>query len=568
MGGRAASTGAEGALADQDLLSGSLQDLLAQLSGRRAGVVVGGQNVDTTKTTTRPTVPDPIRAGLLTPTRARVVDAFGQVIDLAGSDASTPIDLTRVAIGAQETVDGAPGLMALVPRFNAPAQLLLRWVSAAGNHDDANTAISPLCGFFTPSPLDGSVEFFDAAGTALGRLRPDDSRGTVWEQDPGQDATLGSRPSASIPNQFLGAFADALLAADVAQTAAGAGGQTGLEALGLLTDATRWTISPGGSAGDEHLSLLLGRPVAVLRAGIEIDVEYMATGATTPFTAVPVKLGTLAHTQDGVLGYFVADDYTRIRAVDPALGDVEAGDGSTISSPYVDLSPSFDVQPGVGVDLTILAEPATEMHATVGLLPQKDIGMRRDWVADGLAKLTPNWPYGPVLVDPKTTRIPIPTDIHGQWSWSRRRDRSSWLPPATVVAATGDAVIGSDRAIAQEGWMSVALQADPNFPGIPFEVTNITKPIRDSHHRIQGIGACRDPQAGSGPIWWLATDDAVTMVSSGRFSFYVSDPDTQARIPIVVATSSAGRPFLQTVADAKTTNNLDGLPEMAAQGPV
>lgn len=211
----------------------------------------------------------------------------------------------------------------------------------------------------------------------------------------------------------------------------------------LLTDATRWTISPGGSAGDEHLSLLLGRPVAVLRAGIKIDVQYQATGSLAPFTAIPVKRGTLAHTEDGVLGYFVDDDYTRIHAVDPSLGDVESGDGQTITSGYVDLSPTFEVQPGVGVDLTILAEPATDMHGTVGLLPQKDIGMRRDWVADGLAKLTP-----------------------------------------TIVAATGDAVIGDDRAIAQEGWMSVTLEPEPNFPGIPFEVTNITKPIRDAHHRI------------------------------------------------------------------------------------
>jgi hypothetical protein len=566
-GGRAASTGATGALADQDLLSGSLQDLLAQISGRHTGVVVGGQNVDTSVTTTNPTAPNPIRAGLLTLSRARVVDAFGQVVDLVGSGAGATADLSRIAIGSQELVDGAPGVMELVPRFNAPARVMLRWVSATGDHADASTAISPLCGFFVPSPLDGSVEFFDAAGNALGRLRPDDTRGTVWEEDPGEAATLGGRPSDAIPNQFLGAFADALLAADTAQAATSPGGQTGLRSLSLLTDATRWTISPSGSAGDEHLALLLGRPVAVLRAGVKIDVQYQATGSLAPLTAVPVKLGTLAHTQDGVLGYFVDDDYTQIHAVDPALGDVESGDGETISSPYVDLSPSFGVQPGVGVDLTIFAEPATEMHGTVGLLPQKDIGMRRDWVADGLAKLTPNWRYGPVLIDPKTNRIPIPTDIHGQWSWSSRRDQTSWLAPSTIVAATGDAVISDDRAIAREGWISVILEPDPAFHGIPFQVTNVTKPIRDSAHRIQGIGACRDPAGGTGSIWWLKTDDAITMVTSGRFFFFVLDPDTGDQIPIIVATGPSGRPFLQTVGDNNPANNLNSLPEMPAQGP-
>lgn len=58
------------------------------------------------------------------------------------------------------------------------------------------------------------------------------------------------------------------------------------------------------------------------------------------------------------------------------------------------------------------------------------------------------------------------------------------------------------------------------------------------------------------------------MVSSGRFFFYVRDADTGDQIQIVVTTPPSGRSFLQTVGDNKTSNNLNGLPEMPAQGPV
>ena len=292
-------------MGDQDLLSGSLEDFLAQLSGENLDPIVRPPG-NASDLTSQATAADPIRAGLASLHRARVVDAFGQYVDLAGSSASAAADQTRVAVGAAEAIDGQPGLIAMVPRFNAPARVMLRYADANGDQQDASTAISPLCGFVLPSALDGSLEFFGADGSALGRLRPDPARATVWEEDPGEPASLGAKPSSSIPNPFLGAFADGLLASDTALAAATPAGQdlpqTALAALEQLIDTTRWTVDSSGTAGDEHLALLLGHPIAVLRAGIKIDVQSVPTTSTAPTTAVPVKLGTLAHTQRRAAG--------------------------------------------------------------------------------------------------------------------------------------------------------------------------------------------------------------------------------------------------------------------------
>lgn len=61
------------------------------------------------------------------------------------------------------------------------------------------------------------MEFFDADGKALGRLGSDQRQGAMWEEDPGQPRSFGRKPSAAIAgNEFLGKFADGILAADTA----------------------------------------------------------------------------------------------------------------------------------------------------------------------------------------------------------------------------------------------------------------------------------------------------------------------------------------------------------------
>lgn len=541
--------GIEDVLAGQDLLSGSLQDFLAILRGENVNPLLRPPGSTSATGPATPTVANVVRAGLVRLDRARIVDAFGQYVDLAGSASGVPADQSRVTVGASEAIDGEPGLMALVPRFNAPARVMLRYSDASGAHADASTAISPLCGFVVPSLLDGSLEFFDDSGAGLGRLRPDDALVTVWEEDPGQPATLGRKPSAGMANPFLGAIADGLLGADTALAAAGGDGQSALAALTQLIDLTRWTTDQGGTAGDEHLAILLGHPIAVLRAGVKIDVQSAAPGNLERVTAVQTKLGTLAHTQDGLLAYFVDDDYSRVRAVDPGVGD--AGD-TPITSAYLHPDGSFPVQPASPVDLTLLAVPASDVHATVGLLPQKAVGMRRDWVANGLATLTPNWRYGPVLIDRKTTRIPVATDVHGSWTWHHRPQVGDWASDA-IVTATAGAILPDDRVAVQNGWISLQVAPDPNFSGTPIRIGCITKP--GPNRSIVGFGGLNS----DGSSWWMTRAQAVAMVEAKRFSFYVQFDS--GPVPVVVDQTPDGVKYLHTVSDGDPTDDLLKLPQ-------
>jgi hypothetical protein len=115
------------------------------------------------------------------------------------------------------------------------------------------------------------------------------------------------------------------------------------------------------------------------------------------------------------------------------------------------------MRPNQNVDLTLLMEPHTAVHATTGLLPQKEIGLRREWTADALGALSPTFRFGPLLVDPQRIRMPIATDIRGTWSWDYRADAGTWAE-VPITNATQDALLPPDPPSGTEGWMRLRPQ--------------------------------------------------------------------------------------------------------------
>jgi hypothetical protein len=320
-------------------------------------------------------------------------------------------------------------------------------------------------------------------------VRPDPAAGVVWEEAPGQPSTLGKSPARAITNSFLGGLAQALVEWGVADATPGAPqDEDALSALLRIVDSTLWAVDPYGHTGEEHKSLLVGHPIVVLRAQLRLEVKEPVTPDLVNQIRVPVRLGALAHWQDGLFGYFINDDYRTLYCADAAIAgfardfgpgrgflqqinlvpdfyqtfanDLGAGvtTGKTpIGHPYVNADGVIFIQPGQydadgtwagpqTIDLTLLVEPHTLVHATCGLVPRKEIGIRREWVADALARLSPTFRFGPVLVDPKRIR------------WDHRTDVATWNEVG-VVNSTGDALLPADPAKGQEGWLRIVPKA-------------------------------------------------------------------------------------------------------------
>jgi hypothetical protein len=473
------------ALENMDVLVGALDNFHTRLRGFIPGDGTSTQPPATLPAgTPKPTPFLAMRSGFVRLRRLRLVDCFGQFVDLAGSSDTTLADPNQWTKSEPVHIAGREDLAAIPPRFTSPTRLWFRFREASGQDQDATDTINPVAGYMLPNHLDGALEFFDNSGTNLGVVRPDPAAGVVWEEAPGQPSTLGKSPVRAITNSFLGGAAQGLVDWGVADATPGAAQtEDALSALLRILDSTLWSIDPFGHVGDEHLALLVGHPVAVLRAQLRLEVKEPVSPDLVKQTRIPVRIGALVHWQDGLMGYFVNDDYRTLYCADAAVAgfarqigpgqgflqqinqvpdyyqqfanDLGAGvnAGNTpVTHPYVNTSGVLMIQPDQTINLTLLVEPHSVVHATSGLTPRKEIGVRRNWVADALAKLSPTFRFGPVMVDPKRIRMPVSGDIQGVWSWDHRSDVATWTEDS-VVNSRGDAAIPPDPTKGQEGWL-------------------------------------------------------------------------------------------------------------------
>lgn len=539
-----------------DLVGGSLENFTAKLRGDRLVAIVTADYERLDKPMPLDAMPDdfrPLRAGFLRLDCLRLVDGFGQYIDIAYQGASSPL---QVKIGQTLQTQGHAQLAALRPRFTSPAQINLRFMDAAGAEMEASEAVSPVCGFILPSPRETSLELFDLNGQGLGRLFKDPVKGIGWEERPGMLASLGARPGNRIGNMFLRDLADAILDADLdfqRHGAAGAPGSGTLESLLRVIDTARWTTDLTGNAGDEHLSLILGQPAVIVRAKIRIDVFDERNPPENATTAIAVRLGSMARISDGLLGFYIDDDYFRLHILDPGLAEfAQTLENESLLESFIDSSGVFYLNPNIDVPLTLIMEPASNIEVTSGVLPQKQIGLRRDWTAAALSRLSPTLRFGPLLRDEDSTRIPVASDIRGNWTWHRRPDPVSWASDETVPA-NSSAQLPEGPVLASDGWLQVELIPDNEYDGaIDTRIEYVTK---NNYGSIETIGG----HNADGTIFMLPVGQAVQLQESGRFSFYVQQGSTP-RTPLQVVHMDSGRRYMRSTADITDENNLANLP--------
>jgi hypothetical protein len=500
-----------------DALSGALADLHPQLLGL-TWADSGRSHRDAGGT---PILPAPVAAPVLVRggagwfTRLRVVDAFGRFIDVPQSSVVPSATLRPLPPAAP--APAPPAQLLLRPRITRPARMWLDFFDASAPDgaeptpamvDQSGPAgtVSPVCGWLLPDHYDGALEVYDAAAQPLGMLLEDAGGAVVWEGAPGRPGPAGGPPSALRPAdtgaRHVVRMAAALVAADAQRRTdpdAGAGEESALSALLRVVDTTAWTIDPFGSLGTEHQSVLVGRPIAVLRMQLQIQVDSDAgTGADAELSLdaagralrqaaydllssrlITVRLGELTRTDDGVLGYFVDDDYSRFTPVSPEvlaqarasgrlsgqLGPGTAGQPGIVpvTHPYVDDSEApLRARPGQTVRLTVLMAPGGSAHATCGLLPRVRTALARDWIAPALKLLTPTFRVGPILVDPGAVRVPKTTGLPKEQVFTARPDPASWRDD-TIAAATQDALLPAVPAVVREGYLRISLP-DPAGP--------------------------------------------------------------------------------------------------------
>jgi hypothetical protein len=460
----------------------------------------------------------PVRAGFAQFQALQIVDGFGQAYGgtiypgegqqsvwintsqgfqptlgqgLDPSVASTVPTETATAALAQLPY----GSFQLPPRVVQSSRLDLTFLAGDGSgkpteiSDDPN----PVCGWLLPNHLDGGIAVYDSWGVPLGELLslPAGDVCNNWRPRPGDP---GKNPPPMCPANIPNATLRAVVQSIAAQS------EDAFNDLLTTIDETLWMVDPLGGRKDQFLSVLMGRPLAVVQAELKLSImgepvfnqlwDRMCTdpNATDPSQCVelkdignvldvpfPVRLGSLELRNDGLIGYYQTaggDAYKTFYAVHYPE-DITAGE--TYLRQIVRSSPAAGAQPfqgdiflqcdGTPVTLTMLVDPRGSVHAYTGILPVVSAAFPGQLIEEFIKTLQATFRTGPIIADPGTLRIPQPAEQHGVWLWIQAaatpaNGHATTWEQDTIVDADDRARMPDSQLQLREGWLQLSSITD------------------------------------------------------------------------------------------------------------
>jgi hypothetical protein len=347
-----------------------------------------------------------------------------------------------VTIGSKVLLNAPDSLVQLPPALLQPAQLDFALVS--GTEDNivfgpANPGADPICGWVIPNHLDGSLMAYDSAGASLGEMSAgfavSGQQEVCWSRSPDSQYATLEEIAAKIPN--FGPFLLSLKGQSPATFAAF------LKAI----DDTLWTTVPTGASFDQSLAVLIGRPLAMVRARI----RFLLDGDPIPdpswqFTFDPatpeiksyefaIELGNIAQLDDGLIGYFVGKDYGRFNVV------TESGAARGSYLKPIGLRNNYIYMPFDGKTSTLismLVDPRAGVHATTSILPTGSVSLPPQFIQSALGEMDVTFRVNGILTDQQipdigraTILMPVPKEKTGEWTWLED-DQGTWSSYATA----------------------------------------------------------------------------------------------------------------------------------------
>ncbi|MDJ0589050.1 MAG: hypothetical protein QNJ72_03515 [Pleurocapsa sp. MO_226.B13] len=203
----------------------------------------------------------PIRSGEMRIIDLQLIDTFGQVRNLDWQVDSEEYVIKPESMKAREN-----NRIILPPRFVQPCRINFRWLSAdAKDNRETNNAPSttPICGWILPNNLNGSLMIYDNAGQALGSININGE----WDDAPGNTplatTTIDRQEIPNIANIHLDKMVKTIITL----------GQDFVANFNLCLNNALNNIDPENFAQNQSLALLMGRPIAVVRASLNLELQ-------------------------------------------------------------------------------------------------------------------------------------------------------------------------------------------------------------------------------------------------------------------------------------------------------
>jgi len=435
----------------------------------------------------------PIRAGRLKISRLWIVDSYGQTVELP-VNAITNGRIPSAAKGSKKFYRAKScrfqppepsDIVGLRPRFVKPVRLRFRWENADVG---PGTPSGPVCGWIIPNHLEKSLTVYSAAGKPLGALQRKlglkagtKARCFYWVDVPGgedgvlppggldhiDEERLKKRLSEIVKNVHLRHFCFYLLS-----LGADEGGT-----FSMLLNKALAAADQRVPDEDPGVSLLVGRPLALVRAGLQFEIHGLPAHIPELRADVshdapleqrivthghervkwPLRLGALHTRNDGLIGVFkctwsgpegpaAAGPFYPTCGLDresPIAGKIEEQD--------------FTIDCVRPFQLTMLVDPQARIHAATGALPRTFIELSPVHLAAAKKAGEVFFQTAPVVGVSTTPHIPKPSDDYGVWSWAYRPDVTQWKLDPNIVEATERGTFSETWPAISEGWLKLKI---------------------------------------------------------------------------------------------------------------
>lgn len=444
---------------------------------------------------------NPLRTGGLAFVKATVVDVFGRQRTVI--DSSVAADADKVVVSAQlQPPAGLDTPVGLKPRLAQPARLRFDWVSGNDASLVTNSApsTSPVSGWVVYNYLDNSLMLFAPSGTPLGSIGVFGAQASAaWQSAPGRPARAMEVDIGAPELAHLLKFATFVKGQSRANFAA----------LTASIENAHTYIVADGNEGDLPYAVLMGRPLALVRAELRLELPGLpaantALAATQAAAAAngarpydptlrdgaglggvnfPVRLGDRDNLADGLVGYLLdgPDPYATFFAPAAPVGGTGPTQPPTPETLQLTLHPALDPPANPytstaaqtaalrgatarppGTQVTMLIDPRASVNATTGILPIQELVLPAEIYAQALRSIEVSFFTHPILRGTQGLDVPAPVEPGFGWAWTMGVKVDGTAQPHNeplVPSATGDrAGFNFSPQVAQDGWLTLVPQ--------------------------------------------------------------------------------------------------------------
>jgi hypothetical protein len=257
-------------------------------------------------------------------------------------------------------------------------------------------------------------------------------------------------------------------------------------------DSAVENIEPENFAHHQDLALLMGQPLALVRASVNLELKglpathqgwnefrqdmHREERDDNGFSKVrfPIRIGAYRQFNDGTVGYWKEtgpDTYEDDAFFAPQSDeDVKVKDRRHLKTHLTapDAMVFFQTIQSAPQILSLLIDPRGVVHATTGILPAKAINIPPDQYAAALQAIEITFLSTPILTDAGKIHLPLPDEAGYQWSWLQQDFEGTWSEVSSRGLVRKEAfaefAAGADsvwQELLEQGWIELLDKKDP-----------------------------------------------------------------------------------------------------------